>query len=85
MDGGREKADSRVPVLVVTGYLGAGKTTLVNRILAGANGRRYAVIVNEFGDIGIDGALIESDDEELIELASGCVSTSALNSKFLKL
>jgi len=73
MDGGRENTDSRVPVVVVTGYLGAGKTTLVNHILAGAAGRRYAVIVNEFGDIGIDGALIDSGEEELIELASGCV------------
>ena len=73
MDGGREKADGRVPVVVVTGYLGAGKTTFVNRMLAGADGRRYAVVVNEFGDIGIDGSLIESGAEELIELASGCV------------
>ncbi len=66
-------ADTRVPVTVLTGYLGAGKSTLLNRILASAEGRRFAVIVNEFGDIGIDGDLIETGDEELIELASGCL------------
>lgn len=58
---------------MVTGYLGAGKTTLVNNILAGLAGRKYAVIVNEFGDIGIDGDLIEAGSEELIELSSGCI------------
>lgn len=73
MEPGRETADSRVPVVVATGYLGAGKTTLVNRILAQADGRRYAVVVNEFGAIGIDGLLIDSGGEELIQLASGCV------------
>ena len=73
MEPGRETADSRVPVVVATGYLGAGKTTLVNRILAQADGRRYAVVVNEFGEIGIDGLLIDSGGEELIQLASGCV------------
>ena len=65
--------DTRIPVTVVTGYLGAGKTTLVNHVLAQAAGRRYAVIVNEFGDIGIDGELIDGGDEELIELNSGCI------------
>ena len=65
--------DTRIPVTVVTGYLGAGKTTLLNRILSDLSGRRFAVIVNEFGDIGIDGDLIETGDEELIELSSGCI------------
>ena len=64
--------DARIPVTVVTGYLGAGKTSLVNHLLQ-SSGRRLAVIVNEFGDISIDGALIESGDEELIELNSGCI------------
>lgn len=58
---------------VVTGFLGAGKTTLVNRVLASAGGKRLAVIVNEFGDIGLDGELIESETEDLVELSSGCI------------
>lgn len=65
--------DSRVPVTVVTGYLGAGKTTLLNHVLTADHGRRFAVIVNEFGEIGLDGDLIETGAEELIELASGCL------------
>lgn len=65
--------DPRIPVTVLTGYLGAGKSTLLNHILAEAKGRRFAVIVNEFGDIGIDGDLIDTGEEELIELSSGCL------------
>lgn len=65
--------DTRIPVTVLTGYLGAGKTTLLNRLLSTVSGKQYAVIVNEFGDIGIDGELIETGDEELIELSSGCI------------
>jgi G3E family GTPase len=63
----------RIPVTVLTGYLGAGKTTLLNRILTAKHGRRYAVIVNEIGEIGIDGDLIVGTGEELIELSNGCV------------
>ena len=65
--------DPRIPVTVLTGYLGAGKTTLLNRILGEDHGRRYAVIVNEFGEIGIDGDLIASGDEELFEMNNGCI------------
>ena len=65
--------DNRIPVNVLTGYLGAGKTTLLNRILSEDHGRRYAVIVNEFGAIGIDGDLILKADEELFEMNNGCV------------
>ncbi len=63
----------RIPVTVLTGYLGAGKTTLLNRILSEPHGRRYAVIVNEFGETGIDGDLIVSADEELFEMNNGCI------------
>jgi G3E family GTPase len=61
------------PVTVLTGYLGAGKTTLLNRILSQDHGRRYAVIVNEFGEIGIDNDLIVGADEEIFEMSNGCV------------
>ncbi len=61
------------PVTVLTGYLGAGKTTLLNRILTEDHGKRYAVIVNEFGEIGIDNDLIVDSDEEVFEMNNGCV------------
>jgi G3E family GTPase len=67
---------NKIPVTVLTGYLGAGKTTLLNRILTNPNGRRYAVIVNEFGEIGIDNDLIVDVDEEIFELNNGCVCCS---------
>ncbi len=63
----------RTPVTVLTGYLGAGKTTLLNRILSEDHGRKYAVIVNEFGEIGIDNDLIVGADEEIFEMNNGCV------------
>jgi G3E family GTPase len=62
-----------IPVTVLTGYLGAGKTTLLNRILSEDHGHRYAVIVNEFGEIGIDNELILNTDEELFEMNNGCI------------
>ena len=65
--------DARIPVTVLTGYLGAGKTTLLNRILSEDHGRRYAVIVNEFGEIGIDTELLTHSHEELFEMNNGCV------------
>ncbi|HZC17269.1 MAG TPA: GTP-binding protein, partial [Caulobacteraceae bacterium] len=64
---------ARTPVSVLTGYLGAGKTTLLNRILTEDHGKRYAVIVNEFGEIGIDNELIVGADEEVFEMSNGCV------------
>jgi G3E family GTPase len=64
---------SQIPVTVLTGYLGAGKTTLLNRILSEDHGKKYAVIVNEFGEIGIDNDLIVGADEEVFEMNNGCV------------
>jgi len=68
-----ETAASAIPVTVLTGYLGAGKTTLLNRILTEDHGKRYAVIVNEFGEIGIDNDLVVGADEEVFEMNNGCV------------
>ena len=66
--------DKRIPVTVVTGFLGSGKTTLINRILAEQHGRKIAVIVNEFGEVSIDGQLIVlNDQEELVEFNNGCL------------
>ena len=65
---------AKIPVTVITGYLGSGKTTLLNHILSGQTERKVAVIVNEFGEVGIDGQLIEQDGEEqLIEFNNGCL------------
>src|SRR5947209_19394438 len=68
----RAMAD-KIPVTVLTGYLGAGKTTLLNRILSEPHGRKYAVIVNEFGEIGIDNDLVVGADEEVFEMNNGCI------------
>ena len=69
----------RVPCTVVTGFLGAGKTTLIRNILENAGGRRLAIIVNEFGDVGIDGEILKGcgdaacPEENIVELANGCL------------
>jgi G3E family GTPase len=62
-----------IPVTVLTGYLGAGKTTLLNRVLTEKHGKRFAVIVNEFGEIGIDNELVVRADEEVFEMNNGCI------------
>jgi G3E family GTPase len=65
-----------IPVTLIGGYLGAGKTTLVNHLLRNACGRRIAVLVNEFGDLPIDSDLIEARDDDLITIAGGCICCS---------
>ena len=66
-------SDEKIPVTVLTGYLGAGKTTLLNRILTEDHGKKFAVIVNEFGEIGIDNDLVVDADEEVFEMNNGCI------------
>ncbi len=73
-DAKSEAASSgKIPVTVLTGYLGAGKTTLLNRILTEPHGQKFAVIVNEFGEIGIDNDLVVDADEEVFEMNNGCI------------
>lgn len=66
-------APDNIPVTIVTGFLGAGKTTLVNHLLAQCGDAYIGIIVNEFGEVGIDGQLIVADDQPLIEITNGCV------------
>jgi G3E family GTPase len=68
-----QSSPEKIPVTVLTGYLGAGKTTLLNRILSEPHGKKYAVIVNEFGEIGIDNDLVVGADEEVFEMNNGCI------------
>ena len=76
-DAMRSEAESRVPVTVLTGFLGSGKTTLINWILRGDHGMKIAVIENEFGAVSIDtelvGANIKATDNDIITLSNGCV------------
>ena len=70
---------TKIPATVVTGFLGAGKTSLIQHLLRTANGRRLALIINEFGDIGVDGEILKGcriqgcEEENVIELANGCI------------
>ncbi len=66
-------SSTQIPVTVLTGYLGSGKTTLLNRILTENHGQKYAVIVNEFGEVGIDNDLLVESDEEIFEMNNGCI------------
>ena len=69
----------KIPATVITGFLGAGKTSIIRHLLENANGRRIALIVNEFGDVGIDGEILKGcgiegcEDEDILELANGCI------------
>ena len=67
------KQPGQIPVTVITGFLGSGKTTLLNHILTANHGQRIAVIVNEFGEVGIDGDLIVKDDNSVLEMNNGCL------------
>ena len=69
--------DERIPITLLTGFLGAGKTTLVNRLLSAPDAGKIAVIVNEFGEIGIDGDLIARASEDMLELTNGCICCAA--------
>jgi G3E family GTPase len=66
-------AKKRLPITVLTGYLGSGKTTLLNRIISQKDRARIAVIVNEFGEVGIDGKLVVQSDEQILEMNNGCI------------
>ncbi|NIA70390.1 hypothetical protein HBA54_17435 [Pelagibius litoralis] len=67
---------TRIPITILSGYLGAGKTTIINRLLSGDHGRRVAVLVNDFGAVNIDASLIETEDDNTISLTNGCVCCS---------
>ena len=69
-------SQKRIPVTILTGFLGAGKTTLLNYILKEQHGYKFAVIINEMGKIGVDGALVEKTDDDILELNNGCVCRS---------
>ena len=67
------EAPEKVPVFILTGFLGAGKTTLLNRMLTAPHGRRIAVVINEFGEVGIDHHLVVASEEEILQMNNGCI------------
>src|SRR2546429_9829038 len=67
------RESNMVPVTILTGFLGSGKTTLLNRILKEDHGKRIAVIENEFGEVGVDSEIIESGEEQIVEMNNGCI------------
>lgn len=75
--------DHKIPVTIITGFLGSGKTTLLNNLIKKYNDKKFAIIENEFGEIGIDGGLIVGANENIFELANGCICCS-LNDDFYK-
>ena len=70
---------AKIPATVVTGFLGAGKTTLIRHIIENANGKRIALVINEFGDLGVDGEILKGcgvegcSDDDVVELSNGCI------------
>ena len=70
---------AKIPATIVTGFLGAGKTTLIRHLLQNAEGRRIALIINEFGDLGVDGGILKGcgiescSDDDVVELSNGCI------------
>ena len=65
--------NSKIPVTILTGYLGSGKTTFVNYLLKEDHGHKFAIIENEFGEVGIDDGLVLQSEEEIIEMMNGCI------------
>ena len=78
-----EPDPSALPVTILTGFLGAGKTTLLNHILTNQSGLKTAVLVNEFGEIGIDNELVVATGDQMVELSNGCICCS-INGELMK-
>ena len=74
----------KIPVTIITGFLGAGKTTLINNLIKKHPDKKFAIIENEFGEIGLDGSFIIGADENIFELSNGCICCS-LNTDFYEL
>ena len=74
-----QKSNGKLPATVITGFLGAGKTSMIRHLLETANGKRLALIINEFGDLGVDGEILKScgiegcTEDDVVELANGCI------------